>query len=182
MNHLRGGGSPGRRGFHYRSLPLWLRWFLPFAVAGGLVLALVLFVRYETDDVPQTALVSNPEAVAEQYREANVLVRQQQAPRDAKLNSGQSPAAGVHAAVVAYISHQIKLGTMDGPIRRSSCRAATGSSGDRRVFHCDVTTTAQMVTYPFDGVVQTSTGEITYCQRVAPPIPSMNVPVSRRCR
>jgi len=79
------------------------------------------------------------------------------------------------------MTHQISVGSMDGPIRRSSCRPAAGGTSGRLVFHCDVTASAQLVTYPFDGVVQPSAGVITYCQRVAPPIPSMNVPVSKRC-
>jgi hypothetical protein len=181
VNYSGGGRSRGRRGFQYRSLPPWLQWVLPFAVAGGVVLALVLFVQYETNDVPQTAPVNSPKAVAEQYREDTILVQDQQAPHGAKLKAGQSARAGVRAAVIAYMTHQINLGTMDGPIRRSSCRPAAGGTSARLVFHCDVTASAQIITYPFDGVVQPGAGLITYCQRVAPPIPSMNVPVSGRC-
>jgi N-acetylglutamate synthase/N-acetylornithine aminotransferase len=181
VNYSGGGRSPGRRGFSYRSLPLWLQWVLPFAVAGGLVLALVLFVNYETNSVPAIALVTNPNAVKEQNREDTILVRDQQAPHDAKLRAGASPTVALRAAVVGYLTRQISVGSMDGPVKHSSCRSAAGGTSGRLVFHCDVTASAQMVTYPFDGVVQPSTGVITYCQRVAPPVPSMNVPVSKRC-
>lgn len=181
MNYPDNSGSSPRRGFSYRSLPLWLQWFLPFAFAGAVVLALVLFVNYETNDVPQIAPVNNPKAVAEQYREDRILVQELQAPRTAKLRAGESPAAGIRAAVIAYMSHQISIGTFDGPIKHTSCSAAGGATGSRLTFHCDLTASAQAVTYPFDGVVRPSTGVITYCRRVAPPIPSMNVPVSRRC-
>jgi hypothetical protein len=181
VNDSGGGRSTGRRDGRYRSLPPWLQWLLPFAVGGGLILALVLFVQHETNGVPATAYVSNPKAVAEQNREDAIIVRQQQAPHLARLRAGESPAAGLHAAVVAYMTHQINLGTMDGPIRHSSCRAAPGGTPQRLVFHCAVTASAQRVTYPFDGVVAPATGVITYCQRVEPPVPSMNVPVSRRC-
>ncbi len=78
------------------------------------------------------------------------------------------------------MTHQINIGSMDGPIRSASCARAGGSS-TRTVFHCHVTASAQLVTYPFDGVVQPALRKVTYCQRVAPPIPSMNVPVSKRC-
>lgn len=181
MNYSRGGGSSGRRGLQYRSLPLWLQWVIPFAVAGLVVLALVLFVNYETNSVPQTALVTNPGAVKEQNREDTILVRQQQAPHTAKLKAGETAGTALRTAVLAYMTHQINVGAMDGPIRSSSCRPVGAGGGTRLVFHCGVTASAQRVTYPFDGVVQTSAGVVTYCQRVEPPVPSMNVPVSSRC-
>jgi hypothetical protein len=177
---MRGNGSSGRRGLNYRSLPLWLQWFLPFAVAGGLVLALVLFVQ-SASNAPAEDNYNSPAAVREQYREANILVRQQQAPHRATLTAGQPAAAGMRAAVVGYMTRQINAGFMDGPIKRASCAPAAGGSSGRLVFHCDITASAQMVTYPFDGVVQPSAGVITWCRRIAPPIPSMNVPVSKRC-
>ena len=180
VNYSDGGRSRGRRGFNYRSLPLWLQWLLPFAVAGGLVLALVLFVQSATN-APAQDNYNSPAAVREQYREDNILVRQQQAPRHATLRSGQSAAAGVRAAVVGYMTGQINGGFMDGPIKRASCRSVPGGSATRLLFHCEVTASAQMVTYPFDGVVQPRAAAITYCQRVTPPLPSMNVPVSKRC-
>ena len=153
---------------------------IPFAVAAAVVVALVEFVNYETNVVPAIAGVTNPKAIAEENREDTILVHQQQAPHVVRLKAGQSPAAAIHAAVVGYMSHQISIGSMDGPIKSSSCRAAGGPSG-RLVFRCQVTASAQEVTYPFYGVVEPAAGVVTYCQRVAPPVPSMNVPVSKRC-
>lgn len=172
--------SRGRRGLNYRSLPLWLQWLLPFAVAGGLVLALVLFVQ-SASNAPAQDNYNSAAAVREQYREANILVRQQQAPRHATLRAGQSAVAGVRAAVVGYIDRQINGGFMDGPITRASCRSVAGGTSTRLLFHCDVTASALAVTYPFDGVVQTRARAITYCQRITPPLPSVNVPVSKAC-
>lgn len=160
---------------------MWLQWVLPFSVAAALVVALVLFVDHETNGTPAQANYNSPAAVAEQNREDRILVQQQQAPHRAILKAGRPPAAGLRAAVTAYMNRQIGLGNFDGPIRRSSCRPAAGGTSGRLVFHCDVTASAQAVTYPFDGVVQTAAGVITFCQRVAPPVPSMTVPVSRRC-
>ncbi|HET9094366.1 MAG TPA: hypothetical protein VFN36_04705 [Solirubrobacteraceae bacterium] len=181
VNGSGGGRSPRRRGFSFRALPLWAQWVLPFAVAGAIVLGVVLFVQYETTQTPALANYNSAAAVAEQNREDTILVGQQQAPHRARLKPGEAAAAGLRAAVVGYMSRQINTGSMDGPIERSSCRAAAGSGGARLVFRCRVTASAQMVTYPFDGVVQTRSGVITYCQRVTPPVPSLNVPVSRRC-
>jgi hypothetical protein len=177
-----GSGLPGaRRRAGYRSLPLWLQWVLPFSVAGALVLAVVLFVNYETNDVPATAGYNSPAAVAEQNREDTILVREQQAPHHARLLAGQPAAGGLRRAVLAYMTRQIDQGTIDGPIEHASCRPAPGTASTRLTFRCEVTASAQMVTYPFDGVVQPSARAITYCQRVTPPVPSMNVPVSGRC-
>ena len=180
VNDPGGGRSPGRRAVNYRSLPLWLQWFLPFVLAGGLVLALVLFVQSASNG-PAEDNYNSPAAVREQYREDNILVRQQQLPHHAALKAGEPPAVGLRKAVVAYMTSQINVGSIDGPIRRASCQSAAGGTSTRLVFRCAVTASAQMVTYPFDGVVQPSAGVITYCQRITPPIPTMNVPVSKSC-
>jgi hypothetical protein len=181
VKYRRDGSSGRRRGFEYRALPLWLQWLLPFAVAGALVLALVLFVLHETNDVPAIAGYNSASAVREQHREDNILVRQQQAPHRAKLRTGVAPAVALRGSIVAWMTHQIDIGSIDGPIRRSSCHRAAGTTSGRLVFRCELTASAQSVTYPFDGVIQTAARAITWCQRVAPPIPSMNVPVSKRC-
>ncbi len=164
-----------------RSLPLWLQWVLPFAVAGGLVLALVLFVQSASNG-PVEDNYNSPAAVREQYREDNILVREQQAPHHAVLAAGKPAGAALRKAVARLtMTRQINVGSIDGPITRASCKPATGGTSTRLVFRCAITTSAEMVTYPFDGVVQPSARAITYCQRITPPIPTMNVPVSKSC-
>ena len=163
----------------YRSLPRWAQWAIPFGVAAVVVLALVLFVDHQTNAVPSIAKVSNKNAIVEQNREASVLVRQQQAPHTAVLKSGQSPTDGLRVAVVHYMNYEIDHGVMDGPVQTSGCMSAAGGTAARVVLHCKVT--ASNVAYPFFGVVQPGAKAITYCQRVAPPVPSMNIPVSKRC-
>lgn len=161
-------------------MPVWAQWLIPFAVAGAIVIALVEFVNYETNNTPVLAGVSSPNAIREQNREDTILVQQLQAPHVVKLKGGETPAHAIHAAVVAYMNRQIRTGALDGPVKSASCTAAGGSSA-RRLFRCRVTASAQSVTYPFDVVVRPAAGTITYCRRVTPPVPSMNVPVSRRC-
>ncbi len=158
---------------------MWLQWLLPFSLAALLVVALVAFVRHQTNDVPQIANVTNRNAIVEQNREDTIIVRQQQAPHVSKLATGVSAADGMRAAVDRYMAYRVSHGSMAGPLKATVCHAtgATNASGARQVLKCEVT--AADVTYPFDGVA--SAGVITYCQRVAPPIPSMNVPVSKRC-
>ncbi len=178
LNHR---GSRAARGRGFRSLPMWLQWVVAFGGAALVVAALVAFVDYQTNQVPQIATVS-PKAAVETYREDRILVQQQQAPHLVHLGHGVAPLAGIRTAVVGYMSHLVNTGTIDGPITRSSCRALSSGDPRRQVFRCSVTASAQAVTYPFDGVVQPSTGQITFCQRIMPPVPSMNVPVSRHCR
>jgi hypothetical protein len=173
LNQSRSGG------FRYRSLPLWLQWVLPFGVAAAVVIAVVLFVNHQTNDVPLIPPITNPRAIAEQNREDHIIVRQQQAPHVVKLKPGVTPSAGLRAAVVGYMTYQINHGAIDGTIKRASCHSVAGATSGRQVLRCDVT--ASDVTYPFDGVVQPAARVITYCQRVQPPVPSMNIPVSKRC-
>ena len=170
----------------YRSLPVWVQWALPFGVAAVLVVALIAYVNHETNGVPQIARVTNKRAIVEQNREDTIIVRQQQAPRVARLKTGESAEAGLGQVLTRYMNHQISRGAMAGPIKNVSCHAVAGGSSARQVLRCNVT--AADLTYPFDGVVSRRAGAgssgaavATYCQRVAPPIPSMNVPVSPRC-
>jgi hypothetical protein len=155
-----------------------LQWVLPFGVGTALVVGVVLYVNH-ANHMPQIDPVTNPTAIAEQNREDHIIVVQQQAPHVVKLKPGVTASDGLRAAVVGYMTDQISDGAMDGPIKRASCRSVTGGTSARQVLRCDVTTSD--LTYPFDGVVQPAAGVITYCQRVQPPVPSMNIPVSKRC-
>jgi hypothetical protein len=173
--------APSRRysGGVYRSLPTWLQWALPFGIAAVVVIGVVVFVEHQTNDVPQYSN-TDKNSIVEQNREDSTLVRQQQAPREARLATGQSAVSGLRVAVVRYMNYEINHGVMDGPVVSSSCHAVPGAAdGARLALKCNVK--AADVTYPFLGVVQPSVKRITYCQRVAPPVPSMNIPVSSRC-
>jgi hypothetical protein len=166
-----------RRSLTYRSLPIWLQWLLPFSIAAILVVALVAFVHHQTDDVPAIASVNGKAAVVEQ-QEDTVIVKQQQAPHLFTFTPGVRPAVAAKQAVDRYMSYEVSHGAMDGPIKSSRCESV-GGSASRLVLQCRVT--ASVVTYPFDVVVEPSARRVTYCQRVAPPVPTMNIPVSRRC-
>ena len=72
------------------------------------------------------------------------------------------------------ISHQV----LYGPVKATTCRPA-GSSGARERFHC--TSVANAISYPFDGVVDTATRQITFCKSDPPPVASATIPVSSRC-
>ncbi len=153
-----------------------MQWVLPFSIAVLVVVAVVVFVDHETNDVPQEANVTSRDAIVEQNREDTIIVQQQQQPHVVRLATGVSAADGLRSAVLGYMRRQVSHGSMAGPVTSATCHA-TGGTSSRQVLRCNVS--AARVSYPFDGVV--SAGLVTYCQRVAPPVPSMNVPVSRRC-
>jgi hypothetical protein len=166
--------------FNYRGLPVWLQWALPFGIAIILVLALVIFVHHETDDTPSEAQVVSPSAIIAQNQEADAVMRQEEAPKSARLKPGVKPAAALKAAIAAWLGRQIKLGAYGGPLTSERCTTTAGSTAARVAFKCAIV--AGSVTYPFYGVVTPATGKIAYCQKVTPPVYGMpGLKLSRRC-
>jgi hypothetical protein len=170
--------GPGRRrGFG--GLSRRVQFAITFGAAAVVIAAVILYVHHVGNDSAQEAPVTSPKAVREENREANILVRQNQTPHVATLASGVAPATGLRDAVVTYMRHQIRIGVISGPLQRTACVTRSGSTGSRLALRCTVT--AAQVSYPFYGVVETRRGQITYCKKDQPPIPSMNVPLSARC-
>lgn len=173
--------QPRPRRFVYRNLPLWLQWGLPLGIAITAIVALVIWVNYESNDVPAEAGVNSPSAIAQQNRQDDTLMRQIQAPQTAKMKPGTDPATGLRVAISAWLDHQISLGTYNGPLTRATCSPTQGGSSSRVPLSCDVI--AASVKYEFYGVVVPATGQITYCQKVVyPPVDGMpTIPLSKRC-
>ncbi len=92
-----------RRSLTYRSLPVWLQWLLPFSIAAILIVALVVFVHHQTDDVPQIDGPNSQAEVVEQNREDTIIVRQQQVPHLFKFKASSTSTAGAKQAVVNYM-------------------------------------------------------------------------------
>lgn len=170
-------GPRRRRGFG--GLPRWTQFAVTFGIAAIVIVAVVLYVHHVGNDSGQEAPITSPRAVKEENREANILVRQDQAPHVATIAAGTSPADGLRAAVLKYMRHQIDIGVISGPLTKAACMARSGSTSTRSALRCDVT--AAQVTYPFYGVVATQSGQITYCKKDQAPIPSMNVPLAAKC-
>jgi hypothetical protein len=152
---------------------------LSLGAAAAVVLALVLLVQHSTNDTPAEAPVNNPKAVAEENREADAVVGQDQRPHVVALAAGADAAVAIKAAVTGYMSTQVRKGWIAGPLMHSGCRRA-GGTATRQVWQCTVV--AANVSYPFDGVVEPGSRQLTYCKHDLPPVPSMNIPVSARCR
>ena len=157
--------------------PLWVRWVLSFSVAAALLVALVRFVESNNSDSSQA--IENPAGAEAQNREAAILVAQDQAPHTVRLKPQAVPARAIERAVRADMASLIAHQALDGPLGRSTC-TQIGPRGTVRVaYRCMVV--AGGVTYPFLGVVDLHAQQITYCKRDPPPVPSENIPVSRRC-
>jgi hypothetical protein len=159
----------------FTRLPLWSRWVLSVLVALVLLVLVVRFVQTHNSDA--TANQSGP-ALVRANHEGEIVVEQDQAPRVAKLRAGVAPATGIAHAVRAEMNYEINQGFLNGPLQRATC-GPLKSHGDALPFSCTVI--AANVNYPFLGVVDVAARRITYCKRDPPPVPSENIPVSRRC-
>jgi hypothetical protein len=182
LGGLRGGGWPIatlRRVTRSRipRAPLWLRWVLSIAIAVAILVAIVRFVS--THGSAGAAAPNNPRAEAQANRESEILVREDQAPHFARLPSHIAPATALRAVVRANVASLIAHGIVGGPIGNSACVSLGRARRGVLPFRCAVI--AGSVGYPFLGVVDVRARRITYCKRDEPPLPSENIPVSRRC-
>jgi hypothetical protein len=160
----------------YLTLPLWQRFALAGVIAVVLLVAMVIFIdNNNTNSNPSL----NEAGEVRANREAEILVKQDQAPHSIRLERGVAPAAALERALHARMAAQVADGVIDGPLRAAKCTATGAASGGRRPFSCTIV--VGQVTYPFVGVVDVSARQVTYCKRDPPPAPSDNVPVSARC-
>lgn len=154
-------------------MSLRARWILSAVVAIVVLVVVVRFVATRNTDATASQTATG---LARANAESAVVVKQDQKPHVVELKPGLSPAAGIARAVKADITSSVNQGFINGPIEHSRCRAL-GSGATR--FSCTVV--AANISYPFLGVVDTSAHQITYCKKDPPPVPSQNIPVSRRC-
>jgi hypothetical protein len=138
--------------------------------------ALVLYVEHHNTNSPP---ITNLTAEVRANQEAAILVSQDQAPHVARLTSGAAPAAALRYTVRAFMAAKIVSGAISGPLQRATCAKLGKQATGRGAFGCTVQ--AGGVEYQFRGVVDTRARQITYCKRDPPPVPSLNVPLNRRC-
>ena len=158
-----------------RRPPMWARWVLSLSAGAIVLLVLVLFVEHNSNDSEAT---QSPAAVARANREAAIVVAEDQAPHTASLKRGSSARGALVDAVRGDMTAMINKGIIEGTLRHLACTQTGGHAG-RSAFRC--TAVAAGVNYPFLGVADVRAHQVTYCKRDEPPVPSMNIPVSRRC-
>jgi hypothetical protein len=160
------------------TVPLWLRWFLSVVVAAVILILVIRFVSHNNNDA---TAAQSPSASARANEESTVIVEQDQAPHVATVKPGANPKLVMTRAVRADINHSVNQGFINGPMQRVRC---TGLKPSGRVLRYRCVVLAANIQYPFLGVVDVSTAHetrVTYCKKDPPPVPSENVPVSRRC-
>ncbi|MFL5859855.1 MAG: hypothetical protein ACJ780_03625 [Solirubrobacteraceae bacterium] len=155
---------------------MWSKWLLSFGAGAILLVALIIFVDHHNTDSPPS---QNLAAQARANREAELVVRRDQEPHVVALRQGVSPHAGMVGAAHGTMAGLVNRGVIDGPLQRVRC-TRRGSAGHMLAFSC--VATANDVNYDFLGVVNVPARRVTYCKRDEPPVPSHDIPVSRRCQ
>lgn len=158
-----------------RRPPMWVRWALSLGVAAVLAVTLILFVSHHNDNL---LAHESPKAAARANRLAETVVSQDQAPHRVTLAPGASPAAVAHA-IRHDMTVRIANGQAGAPLQRVHC-ATVGTRASDTGYRCRAT--AAGVGYPYQAVLDHRTRALTFCKHDAPPVPSMNIPVSPRCR
>lgn len=148
---------------------------LPFGIAAALVVGLVVWVDHHNTDGLAT---QSPAALARANREATIVVAQDQAPHVIRLRSAAHPGAAFARTVRAEVNGLVDRGIIDGTLQHVACDRH-GGGGDTLGFSCKAVVDG--VNYPFVGVVHVTARQLVYCKRDEPPVPSQNIPVSRRC-
>ncbi|MGI8713460.1 MAG: hypothetical protein ACR2NR_09800 [Solirubrobacteraceae bacterium] len=165
----------GQSPWFMRRPPLWARWVVSFAVAAALLVGLVAWVSHHNGNGLATV---SPKAAARANREAEIVVSQDQAPQVVAVAAGASRAAVTHA-IRRNITTRIATGQAGAPLQHVHCgryRVRGAAEG----FRC--TATAAGVNYPYEAVLNSRAHTLTLCKHDAPPVPSQDIPVSRRCR
>jgi hypothetical protein len=154
---------------------MWARWVLSFGVAAALVVGLVVWVDHHNGNGLAT---QSPAALARANREADIVVAQDQVPHVIRLRSAANPQAAFVRAVRADMTQRINRGIIEGTLQHLTCNRHGGTHGTLG-FSCAAI--VQGVNYPYVGVVHVAARQLIYCKRDEPPVPSQNIPVSRRC-
>jgi hypothetical protein len=167
----------------YRALPLATRWLLTIIVYAAVVAAIVLVVRSANSGGGASAASrSEAAATAEANREGRIAIAEDEAPHSAKLSVGLAPQRGLERAVAVDVRARIAHGELTGPLQSVSCKPAGAVRGGRQPLECSVRSAG--IVYPFVGVLDRPTDELTWCKEDPPPTAGapLEVPVSARCR
>jgi hypothetical protein len=165
-----------------RRLPLWARWLLTLLAYAVVIVAIVLVVRL-ANSAGSSSEASQSEAAAETEanRVGQVAIREDEAPHSVPLHSTASPRSALELAIAADVRGRIADGQLTGPLQSVRCKPAGAPQAARRPFSCTVTSAG--IAYPFLGVADERTLQLTWCKVDPPPAADapLEVPVSPRC-
>jgi hypothetical protein len=167
----------------FRALPLRTRWLITIA-AYALVIAAIVIVIHESDGGHEGGSSPQAEAtaVAEANHEGRLAIAQDEAPHDAKLARGLPAQVALERAIDADVRSRIAHGELTGPPQSVDCKPPAQPRAGRRQLSCTVRSAG--ISYPFIGVADERTLELTWCKVDPPPVANapLEVPVSSRCR
>jgi len=159
-------------------LPLWSRWIL--AVLGFALLGLLVFVLTHGHD--STAPTSDALGTVEANRVGQIVVSQDQAPRQARLPRGASSRAALEHAITVDVDGRIASHDLTGPLTRVSCTRTSPHASrrrDRLPYVCTVTSAS--ILYVFYGVADLRARTLTWCKQDAVAEAGLTVSLSPSC-
>ncbi len=170
----------------FRSLPLRTRWLITFVGYALVIVAIVLVVRSVNGSAGSGGSSgSEAKAVEEANREGRIAIGEDEAPHSSGLASGVPAQVALEHAVGADVRERIAHGALTGPLQSVSCEvsepAHPAHAGELQLT-CTVRSAG--LSYPFVGVADARTRELTWCKVDPPPVANapLEVPVSPRCR
>ncbi len=170
----------------FRSLPLRIRWLITLVGYALVIVAIALVVRsVNSGGGSGGSSASEAAAVAEANRVGRIAITQDEAPHSSSLAPGVPAQVALERAVGADVRQRIAHGQLTGPLQSVSCEvsepAHPAHAGGRQLT-CTVRSAG--LSYPFVGVADARTRELTWCKVDPPPVANapLEVPVSPRCR
>jgi hypothetical protein len=169
-----------------RALPLRVRWLITIVGYALVIVAIAIVVRSGGGgSAGPGAAGSSPgeaAAAAEANRVGRIAIAEDEAPRSSRLARGMSLQTALERAVGADVRERIAHGQLTGPLQSVRCELTTAVGARGRALGCTVRSAG--LSYPFVGVADERTRELTWCKVDPAPVANapLEVPVSPRCR
>jgi len=166
-----------------RSLSLRTRWLLTISVYALVITAVVIVVRSGGGSGASGGSGgAEATAVAEADREGRIAIAEDEAPHSATLTRGAPLPKALERAISADVHARIARRQLTGPLQSVSCTLGAQGRDGRRRLSCTVRSAG--IDYPFVGVADERTRELTWCKVDPPPVSGapLEVPVSASCR
>jgi hypothetical protein len=166
-----------------RHPPLWARWLLSIAAFAALIVVIAVVVHNLNSNTNNAGSEkSEAAAEAEADQEGRTVIAEDQTPHGTALRSGLPTISALEKAIAADVYERTTDGQLTGPYESVRCRTAGQPRAGRQPFSCTVR--SAHISYPFVGVADVRTRELSWCKIDPPPEPGapLEVPLSPRCR
>ncbi len=156
-------------------VPLWVRWVLAILLFAGLGIGAYLVVHGHDSTAPTEDALGTVEA----NQQGQIVVRQDQAPHQARLGTTGSPREALVRAIAADVRARIASHDLTGPLETVRCSSVGARHRGREPFICSVTSAS--IGYTFYGVADRRARTLTWCKQDAVALAGLSVPLSPRC-